>query len=651
MITRVKTVGVLGVGLLAIAVAVWWPAIASAHKAALARGRATGHLRLVVVGLPRGTVASLRLSGPGFSRTFNGPTTLAARPGVYHARVRAVVVGSHADGVPSGSTLFPSRPVVTVTVRAGKTAVLTVAYGTIRSSHDTTLTGAPRAVIGSPSEPAGLVLDPRQAQRLRPGSIIVSPPSGALPDGLFDRVVTVSKTHAGVALTLREASLEEAFPRLSVNQEVNLAAPPTGASAARVAADEGGWELSIDKELIESTLSEECAAATQPLPSFTPLGSIGSTLNVDLEGGLFRPLEGDIELHLTGTLGFAATLPKLSCKFSVPFVSFETAIPIGGLMVPVEGEVTAQLQLQTANPIALKAQVSATAVGRLVLSHGHGTPSVSLAASASGSASPLLTAPPDQTTTVDDPTKLTVAVDESEAKAALGLAAQVGLGIKKLNVHLEELAGVYDKIPLSGGCEIGWEKELAVGIDLFAFKRKYEITHTETPWYRCPSPPGGGFKYSATGLPPGLSINSATGEITGDPTEAGTFTASVTATGPEGESSSVPSDWTVDPAPPSPTPSGIPAVCPSAAALGFSEGPDESRIDSTTLLCGYSDLDPEVIVTAEWTTSREWFEYYSRETWYRPVSRWVNGVGYIVHEVTGEGNFDLNAILELMIAG
>lgn len=247
MVIRGKTFGVLGVGLLAIAVAAWWPAFASARKAAPARGRATGHLRLVVTGLPRGTAASLRLSGPGFSRTLTGPATLAARPGIYHARLRAVLVGSHADGLPSGSTVFPTRPVVAATVRAGKTAVLTVAYGTIRSSRDTTLTGAPRAVIGSPSEPAGLVLGARQAQRLRPESIIVSPPSGVLPDGLFDRVVTVSKTHAGVALTITEASLEEAFPQLSIDQEVNLAAPSAAAGAARVASDEGGWELSLDK--------------------------------------------------------------------------------------------------------------------------------------------------------------------------------------------------------------------------------------------------------------------------------------------------------------------------------------------------------------------------------------------------------------------
>jgi hypothetical protein len=212
-----------------------------------------------------------------------------------------------------------------------------------------------------------------------------------------------------------------------------------------------------------------------------PLGSLASALKVEIEGGLLEPPHGTIELHLVGMLGFDATLPKLSCKFSVPFISFETAIPVAGLEVPVEGEVSTQLQFELANAVALHAQVGVTAVRRLVFSHGQGTPSVSVTPSASGSATPLLTTPANQTTTVGEPAKLTVAPDEAEGKAALGLAAQVGLDVKKLNLHLEEFAGVYDKVLLSGGCEIGWENELVFGIDLFAFNRKFQLARTETP--------------------------------------------------------------------------------------------------------------------------------------------------------------------------
>jgi hypothetical protein len=51
--------------------------------------------------------------------------------------------------------------------------------------------------------------------------------------------------------------------------------------------------------------------------------------------------------------------------------------------------------------------------------------------------------------------------------------------------------------------------------------------------------------YSAAGLPPGLSINSATGLISGAPTTAGTYSVTVTVTDNTGASGSAPFTWTV----------------------------------------------------------------------------------------------------------
>jgi hypothetical protein len=59
---------------------------------------------------------------------------------------------------------------------------------------------------------------------------------------------------------------------------------------------------------------------------------------------------------------------------------------------------------------------------------------------------------------------------------------------------------------------------------------------------------GQALAYSATGLPAGLSISSATGLISGTPTAAGNATVTVTATDSTGASGSATFTWTVSPA-------------------------------------------------------------------------------------------------------
>jgi hypothetical protein len=58
---------------------------------------------------------------------------------------------------------------------------------------------------------------------------------------------------------------------------------------------------------------------------------------------------------------------------------------------------------------------------------------------------------------------------------------------------------------------------------------------------------GGTLSYRASGLPPGLSINSASGLISGTPTAAGSNSVTVTATDSTGPSGSTSFTWTINP--------------------------------------------------------------------------------------------------------
>ncbi len=107
-------------------------------------------------------------------------------------------------------------------------------------------------------------------------------------------------------------------------------------------------------------------------------------------------------------------------------------------------------------------------------------------------------------------------------------------------------------------------------------------------------PDGGTLTFSAFGLPPGLSINTSTGRITGTPTTAGTFSVSVTVRDPAGDTASQTFVWTIvtaDVTAPTVIISGPTAAATYASTSGF------------VTLTGTASDDISV-TSVEWTNSR-----------------------------------------------
>ena len=236
------------------------------RAAPVAGARGSGRLRVAVLGLPGGVSGDVVVRGPGgfvrvlrFSRTF-----VRVRPGVYWVRVATVRFARSESGVPAGSEAYAAKGNASVRVRGGQTTVVRAVYGTIRSSRDLVLVGTPLSVRGSRSDPRAIVLPLSAGGGLKPGMIVAQAPSAALPAGLFDQVTAVSHSGGTVVVSLKPASLWEAFPALDVHTVVSFGSPAAAdARLAHAATGLGDLDLSFSKSIIPGLLDASCGASRQ----------------------------------------------------------------------------------------------------------------------------------------------------------------------------------------------------------------------------------------------------------------------------------------------------------------------------------------------------------------------------------------------------
>jgi hypothetical protein len=215
----------------------------------------TGSLTLTVSGLPVGVETDITVSGSdGFSRELSGSATLGnLAPGVYQVSAESVAVGS--------DTYLPEPADQTVTVEAGRTATVNVAY-----SQGTSATGILAVDIsGVPEDAEALVTvsGPEGFNQVLTGSATLA---GLVPGGYTVTAFDIDVNGEGYAPEPREQSVTlEAGQHATATIEYRLQSVATGsltvvvtglpadATAAVTIVDGNGFTLTVDTS---TTLSE-----------------------------------------------------------------------------------------------------------------------------------------------------------------------------------------------------------------------------------------------------------------------------------------------------------------------------------------------------------------------------------------------------------
>jgi hypothetical protein len=528
------------------------------------RGPGTS-LTVQITMLPQHVPGDVTVTGPHhfFRFLFRTQTLQHLEPGSYTVKAGPVRFGP--------TTYYPATPVATTQLTAGQQGSVEVDYADV--VPDTTKVAAPATVTGlsgSPgSGPATLTLSSLPAG-LTSGDVIAIGISLATPNGFLGKVTSITQTGTAFSVATVPATLYDALPQGVID--------PSATEPEQTEPLEDNLSCGAG-----ASLSVTGSVALTPGYEFSVQWAHHTVTSATVQGSetLTQQLQAAVEGHASCTLEQQPLL-----KEPITFEPIEVQVGLIPVVLVPQLQFYLDASASTSASLTMGETFQATATAGVNYANGQLTP-----------VSQFTTTFTPQPPTPDLQADLSASVGPVLEVLIDDFAGpQVNLGAS-LDLHVAPLDS--PAWTLTGGLNAG--AGLTIPLLSFTAADPSIISYTKLlasspPVITTTSLPGGtvGTSYDQTlqatsgiapytwsvtsgTLPPGLSLNTKTGEITGAPTQPGSFSFTVQVVdgstallSPNGQQATAQEAITVAPAgnpgpspTPTPTTSGLPSPNPS----------------------------------------------------------------------------------------